>query len=90
MGLSATVRDPDELRRWLVPQRGAGEMAELVVAAPGAPPALGPYNVSEVSVSVPALEYVSPAPAVVGTIPPVILIFPLPAIVEMLAVLAEL
>ncbi len=32
-GLSATVRDPDELRRWLV----ARGKAELVMAAPGAP-----------------------------------------------------
>ena len=47
VGLSATVRDPDELRRWLVPQRGAGEMAELVVAAPGAPPALAMLDTRE-------------------------------------------
>ncbi len=35
-GLSATVRDPDELRRWIVPQpgRAAAAMADLVVAAP--------------------------------------------------------
>ena len=37
VGLSATVRDPDELRRWLVGQR-AGEqpMAALVTTPPGA------------------------------------------------------
>ena len=39
VGLSATVRDPDELRRWLAPQGPAGgpNMAALVTAAPGAP-----------------------------------------------------
>ena len=47
VGLSATVRDPDELRRWLLPQRGAGEMAELVVAAPGAPPAIAMLDTRE-------------------------------------------
>ncbi|WP_428032751.1 ligase-associated DNA damage response DEXH box helicase [Ancylobacter sp.] len=36
VGLSATVADPDTLRRWLVPQRGNGEMGELVVAEAGA------------------------------------------------------
>jgi ATP-dependent Lhr-like helicase len=46
VGLSATVRDPDELRRWLVPQDGTlpedGEapMADLVVAEGGAEPHL--------------------------------------------------
>ncbi|MDQ0302397.1 ligase-associated DNA damage response DEXH box helicase [Ancylobacter polymorphus] len=40
VGLSATVADPDTLRRWLVPQRGNGEMGELVVADPGAAPDL--------------------------------------------------
>jgi ATP-dependent Lhr-like helicase len=35
-GLSATVRDPDELRRYLVAQDGAMRMAELVTAPPGA------------------------------------------------------
>ena len=34
-GLSATVNDPDMLRRWLAPQPG---MAELVMGDPGAPP----------------------------------------------------
>ena len=37
VGLSATVRDPDELRRWLVPQAPAQpQMAALVTAPPGA------------------------------------------------------
>lgn len=40
VGLSATVADPDTLRRWLVPQRGNGEMGELVIADPGAAPDL--------------------------------------------------
>ncbi|MBS7555067.1 ligase-associated DNA damage response DEXH box helicase [Ancylobacter dichloromethanicus] len=40
VGLSATVADPDTLRRWLVPQRGAGEMGDMVVADPGAAPDL--------------------------------------------------
>ncbi len=42
VGLSATVRDPAELQRWLSPQ-GRGEaktIARLVVAAPGAAPDL--------------------------------------------------
>jgi ATP-dependent Lhr-like helicase len=34
VGLSATVNDPDMLRRWL----GAGKMADLVLGEPGAPP----------------------------------------------------
>jgi ATP-dependent Lhr-like helicase len=34
VGLSATVNDPDMLRRWLAP----GEMADLVLGEPGAPP----------------------------------------------------
>ena len=47
VGLSATVRDLDELRRWLVPQRGGGERAELVAAAPGAPPAISMLDTRE-------------------------------------------
>ncbi|MDB5641556.1 MAG: ligase-associated box helicase [Hyphomicrobiales bacterium] len=35
-GLSATVRDPDELRRYLVAQDGAPRLAEIVTAPPGA------------------------------------------------------
>ncbi len=40
VGLSATVRDPDELRRWLVgqtPGKSPAPMAALVTAPPGAP-----------------------------------------------------
>ncbi|MDE2578844.1 MAG: ligase-associated DNA damage response DEXH box helicase [Hyphomicrobiales bacterium] len=36
-GLSATVREPDDLRRWLV---GRGPLADVVIAPPGAPPDL--------------------------------------------------
>jgi ATP-dependent Lhr-like helicase len=41
LGLSATVRDPDELRRWLVGQKADGQnpaMAALVTAPAGAAP----------------------------------------------------
>ncbi|KFB11221.1 ligase-associated DNA damage response DEXH box helicase [Nitratireductor basaltis] len=38
LGLSATVAEPDELRRWLVPQNPPGAMAELVTVAGGAKP----------------------------------------------------
>lgn len=38
VGLSATVRDPDELRRYLENQSAPGAMADLVVADAGAPP----------------------------------------------------
>ncbi|EHK52387.1 ligase-associated DNA damage response DEXH box helicase [Allomesorhizobium alhagi] len=38
IGLSATVADPDELRRWLVAQDPPGEMAELITVAGGAKP----------------------------------------------------
>ena len=39
VGLSATVNDPNLLRRWLAPQTGAGEtLADLVLGDPGAPP----------------------------------------------------
>jgi ATP-dependent Lhr-like helicase len=41
VGLSATVRDPDELRRWLVDQRASGALADLVEAEGGAAPRLG-------------------------------------------------
>jgi ATP-dependent Lhr-like helicase len=41
VGLSATVRDPDELRRFLLTQNGEGaRMAALVTAPPGARPDL--------------------------------------------------
>ncbi len=39
VGLSATVAQPDELRRWLVPQDGqTGAMADLITVAGGAKP----------------------------------------------------
>ena len=43
-GLSATVRDPDELRRYVV---GRGELADLVTAPPGAPPQLAILDTEE-------------------------------------------
>ncbi len=48
VGLSATVRDPDELRRWIVPQRpGQPAMADLVIAEGGAAPELGILETEE-------------------------------------------
>src|SRR5437763_16398376 len=38
IGLSATVAEPDDLRRYLVPQRGSEALADLVVAEAGAAP----------------------------------------------------
>ncbi|TIW67141.1 MAG: DEAD/DEAH box helicase, partial [Mesorhizobium sp.] len=38
IGLSATVAEPDELRRWLVAQNPPGEMAGLITVAGGAKP----------------------------------------------------
>ncbi|HYA04910.1 MAG TPA: DEAD/DEAH box helicase, partial [Xanthobacteraceae bacterium] len=38
IGLSATVAEPDDLTRYMVPQRGAGARADLIVAAGGAAP----------------------------------------------------
>lgn len=38
IGLSATVSDPDELRRWLVGQNPPGDMADLITVAGGAKP----------------------------------------------------
>jgi ATP-dependent Lhr-like helicase len=38
IGLSATVAEPDDMRRYLVPQRGQPAFADLVVAQPGAAP----------------------------------------------------
>lgn len=38
IGLSATVAEPDELRRWLVPQDAARAMADLITVAGGAKP----------------------------------------------------
>jgi len=49
IGLSATVRDPDELRRWLVPQTPPGSTADLVVAPvdQAAPPVIGILETGE-------------------------------------------
>ncbi|MCO5070947.1 MAG: ligase-associated DNA damage response DEXH box helicase [Rhizobiaceae bacterium] len=38
IGLSATVAEPDDLRRWLVGQNPPGDMAELITVAGGAKP----------------------------------------------------
>jgi ATP-dependent Lhr-like helicase len=38
VGLSATVAEPDDLRRYLVPQRGGETLADLVLAESGAAP----------------------------------------------------
>ncbi|MEP1289648.1 MAG: ligase-associated DNA damage response DEXH box helicase [Nitratireductor sp.] len=38
IGLSATVADPDALRRWLVPQQPPGRMADRIVVEGGAKP----------------------------------------------------
>jgi ATP-dependent Lhr-like helicase len=38
IGLSATVAEPDELRRWLVRQNPAGQMADLITVSGGARP----------------------------------------------------
>lgn len=40
IGLSATVAQPDELRRWLVPQNPPGSMAELIAVQGGAKPVI--------------------------------------------------
>jgi len=38
IGLSATIADPDELRRWLVAQEPPGDMSELITVGGGAKP----------------------------------------------------
>ena len=38
VGLSATVAEPDELRRWLVPQNPPGDLSELITVEGGAKP----------------------------------------------------
>jgi ATP-dependent helicase Lhr and Lhr-like helicase len=38
IGLSATVAEPDDLCRFMVPQRGGPALADLIVAEPGAAP----------------------------------------------------
>ncbi len=40
VGLSATVAEPDELRRWLVPQNPPGPMADVITVAGGAKPVI--------------------------------------------------
>jgi ATP-dependent Lhr-like helicase len=40
VGLSATVAEPDELRRWLVPQDPPGRLAALIVVEGGAKPVI--------------------------------------------------
>nr|WP_295463765.1 ligase-associated DNA damage response DEXH box helicase [Mesorhizobium sp.] len=40
VGLSATVAEPDELRRWLVSQNPPGEMADLITVEGGARPVI--------------------------------------------------
>ena len=40
IGLSATVAEPDALRRWLVPQDPPGDMAELITVEGGAKPVI--------------------------------------------------
>jgi ATP-dependent Lhr-like helicase len=47
IGLSATVRDPDELRRWLVRRGPRAKLAELVIAPPGAAPDLSILDTDE-------------------------------------------
>jgi ATP-dependent Lhr-like helicase len=46
IGLSATVAEPDDLRRYLVPQRG-GALADLVLAEPGAAPDITMLDTAE-------------------------------------------
>jgi ATP-dependent Lhr-like helicase len=47
-GLSATVAEPDELRRYLVPQRpGGADHADLIVAEAGAPPVVAMLDTAE-------------------------------------------
>ena len=40
VGLSATVNEPDMLRRWLEPENGTGSGVDLVLGEPGAPPVI--------------------------------------------------
>jgi ATP-dependent helicase Lhr and Lhr-like helicase len=47
IGLSATVADPDALRRFLVPQAAELRMADLVVASAGARPDIGILQTTE-------------------------------------------
>jgi ATP-dependent Lhr-like helicase len=47
VGLSATVAEPDDLRRYLVPQRGGEALADLVVAQGGAQPKVAMLDTEE-------------------------------------------
>jgi len=47
IGLSATVAEPDDLTRFMVPQRGGRARADLVVADGGAPPQVTMLNSQE-------------------------------------------
>jgi ATP-dependent Lhr-like helicase len=47
VGLSATVAEPDDLRRYLAPQRGAEALADLVLAEAGAAPDVTMLNTAE-------------------------------------------
>jgi len=47
VGLSATVRAPDELRRWLVAQGETPAMAALIEAPPGAPAQISMLDIEE-------------------------------------------
>jgi ATP-dependent Lhr-like helicase len=47
IGLSATVAEPDELRRWLVDQNPPGDMADLITVSGGATPEITILNSEE-------------------------------------------
>jgi ATP-dependent Lhr-like helicase len=47
IGLSATVAEPDDLCRFMVPQRGGEARADLIIAAAGAAPAVTMLNSDE-------------------------------------------
>jgi ATP-dependent Lhr-like helicase len=47
VGLSATVAEPDDLRRYLVPQRGGEVLADLVMAQAGAQPKVAMLDTEE-------------------------------------------
>lgn len=47
VGLSATVREPDDLRRYLAPQHGEGGLADLVTVAGGAAPDIRMLEIDE-------------------------------------------
>jgi ATP-dependent Lhr-like helicase len=47
VGLSATVAEPDDLRRYLAPQRGGDAFADLVVAQAGAQPKVAMLDTEE-------------------------------------------